>query len=176
MKNDPLADPEVLIRRIYSYAAYIVGDGPDAEDVTSEAFERMLRYRESFDPAKGTPVAWALGIVRRCIAARAGEPVHLTEEALEALPTPADGLDAADRLTVQAAVSRLSLRERELVALRYGADLTARQIADLLGLRTNAVEVALHRALGRLRADLEDDRPQPAPLDRAGRGAAPDPL
>ena len=46
----------------------------------------------------------------------------------------------------------LDERERELVALRYGADLSARQIGELLGLKTNAVEVALHRALRRLRS------------------------
>ena len=45
--------------------------------------------------------------------------------------------------------------DRELLSLRYGADLTARQIAELLELKTNAVEVALHRALGRLRSQLE---------------------
>jgi DNA-directed RNA polymerase specialized sigma24 family protein len=45
------------------------------------------------------------------------------------------------------------------VALRYGADMTARQIGELLGLRTNAVEVALHRALNRLRAELVWEKP-----------------
>ena len=48
-------------------------------------------------------------------------------------------------------------RDRELIALRYGADLTARQIAELLGAKTNAIEVALHRALGRLRGAYEAD-------------------
>ena len=61
-----------------------------------------------------------------------------------------------------AAVGRLDPRERELIALRYGADLTARQIADLLGQRTNTVEVALHRALSRLRALVEEANPEPA--------------
>jgi DNA-directed RNA polymerase specialized sigma24 family protein len=42
--------------------------------------------------------------------------------------------------------------------LRYGADLTARQIAELLGERTNTIEVALHRVLARLRAELESER------------------
>ena len=51
-------------------------------------------------------------------------------------------------------MATLDERERELLALRYGADLTARQIGELLGQRTNAVEVALHRALGRLREQL----------------------
>ena len=47
-------------------------------------------------------------------------------------------------------------RDRELIALRYGADLTARQIAELQGAKTNAIEVALHRALTRLRGQYED--------------------
>ena len=42
MKRDPLAHPEELIQRVYAYAAYRIGDGPDAEDVTSEAFERAV--------------------------------------------------------------------------------------------------------------------------------------
>ena len=46
MTRDPLANPEALIRRVYAFAAYRLGDGPDAEDVTSEVFERALRYRE----------------------------------------------------------------------------------------------------------------------------------
>ncbi len=63
----------------------------------------------------------------------------------------------ADQLAVQEAVARLSERDRELVALRYGADLTARQIAETLGLQTNAVEVALHRLHAKLRMELEPD-------------------
>ena len=66
--RDPLADPQPLIRRVYGYVAYRVGDGPDAEDVTSETFERALRYRESFDPRRGEPASWLIGIARRCIA------------------------------------------------------------------------------------------------------------
>ena len=68
MPRDPLADPEPLIRRVYAYVAYRIGDGPDAEDVTSETFARALRYRDSYDPKKGEPIAWLLGIARRCIA------------------------------------------------------------------------------------------------------------
>jgi RNA polymerase sigma factor (sigma-70 family) len=54
------------------------------------------------------------------------------------------------------ALLRLEPHDRELIALRYGADLKAKQIAALFGERTNAVEVALHRALGRLRGIIED--------------------
>src|SRR5581483_2560176 len=77
LKRDPLANPDALIRRVYAYAAYRLGDGPDAEEVTSEVFERAVRYRDSYDRSKGEPVAWLLGIASRCassaLAARAGD-------------------------------------------------------------------------------------------------------
>ena len=59
---------------------------------------------------------------------------------------------------------RLSPRDRDLIALRYGAELTAREIGELLGERTNTIEVALHRAVSRLRDDLDaGPRGAPAP-------------
>lgn len=146
----------MLIRRLYAYVAYRIGDGPAAEDVTSETFERALRYRSSFDPRRGDATSWLIGIARRCIAdaalRRELPTAELGERAVEGHEE-----DALRRIELAAAVARLDERERELVALRYGADLTARQIGELLGLRTNAVEVALHRALARLRAMLEAD-------------------
>jgi RNA polymerase sigma factor (sigma-70 family) len=154
-RHDPLADAEPLIRRVYSYVAYVVGDGHDAEDITSATIERAIRYRDRYDPDQGSPVAWLLGIARRCVADQWGEQKPSPDDDLDEVPEPADlAFDDVDRLAVQAAVAALGQRDRELVALRYGADLTARQIGDVLGLQTNAVEVALHRAHARLRALL----------------------
>jgi RNA polymerase sigma-70 factor, ECF subfamily len=156
MPRDPLANPGPLIRRVYAYVAYRIGDGPEAEDVTSETFERALRYRGSFDPRRGEPVSWLIGIARRCI-----EGSRMRPESLEHTEDPADPLDVetetVERLTLAQAVDRLDERDRELIALRYGSDLSARQIGELLELRTNAVEVALHRALARLRKLLEGE-------------------
>ena len=56
------------------------------------------------------------------------------------------------RLDLQAAVAQLSERDRELIGLRYGADLTAAQIAELLESEPHAVEVSLSRAVSRLRS------------------------
>jgi RNA polymerase sigma-70 factor (ECF subfamily) len=158
LRRDPLANPDGLIRRVYAYAAYVIGDGPDAEDVTSETFVRALRYRKSYDPAKGSPATWLVGIARRCIADRPRPPEPTDLESLESFELHES---RADVLTVRAVVARLPERDRELVALRYGADLTARQIAETLGLQTNAVEVALHRLHAKLRTELEPDfRPE----------------
>ena len=152
--RDPLANPEELIRRVYAYVAYRIGDGADAEDVTSETFARAVRYRSKYDASKGEPLAWLLGIARRCIEDGRG----WSQAGFDMPPeTAAPGVleeDALRRLELHDAVALLDERDRELIALRYGADLTAREIARLVGVRTNTVEVALHRALGRLRATL----------------------
>jgi len=162
---DPLAHPERLTQSVYAYVAYRIGAGPDAEDVTSEAFARALRYRKSFDASKGTPAAWLTGIARRVIAERAaGQPQPVAEVPDTAAPGALED-ESVNRITMQTAVAVLGDRDRELIALRYGADLTAAQIGELLELSPNAVEVALHRALRRLRAELEDE---PAPSRSRG--------
>src|SRR5205823_13354126 len=155
LRRDPLANPEPLLRRVYSYVAYWLGDGPDAEDVTSEVLENALRYRASYDPSKGEPVAWLLGIARRSVQrALANRPPAPVEPPEVEAPGNLES-DAIQRLSLDAAVAELSERDRELIALRYGADLKVRQIAELLDQTTNSVEVALYRALARLRTHLE---------------------
>ena len=157
LARDPFAHPEPLIRRVYAYVAYRIGDGPDAEDVTSETFERALRYRRSYDAAKGEPAAWLIGIARRLIAERPRPPSDPTPDPPAVAASGDVEEETVRRLSLTAAVAELDEHDRELIALRYGADLTARRIGELLGMRPNAVEVALHRALARLRASLERD-------------------
>ncbi len=157
LARDPFAHPEVLIRRVYAYVAYRIGDGPDAEDITSETFERALRYRESYDAARGEPAAWLIGIARRVLTDRARPAVDPTPDPPAVAASENVEQEAVERLTLAAAVAELDEHDRELIALRYGADLTARRIGELLEMRTNAVEVALHRALARLRTSLERD-------------------
>lgn len=166
-KRDPLADPGPLIRRVYAFVAFHMGPGPAAEDVTSDVFERALRYRDSFDPSKGTPLSWLLGIARRSLASAKLTPVR-TETATEELGDPGDlEAETLRRIDLSRALETLEDRERELVALRYGAGLSSKEIGALLDLRANAVDVALHRARERLKSALGDvsdeQRATPAP-------------
>lgn len=144
-----------LIPRVYAYVAAHVEIRADADDITGAVFERAVRYQNSFDPGKGTVLAWLIGIARNEIHAHrqapsAAEPDdHIDERSIDRDD------ETVERLTLWGAVARLDGPDRELIALRYGADLSSRQIAKVLGRRTNAVEVALHRALKRLRAELD---------------------
>jgi RNA polymerase sigma-70 factor (ECF subfamily) len=167
---DPFEDAGALIQRVYAYVAYRIGGGADAEDVTSQAFERALRYRDSFDPRRGDPSAWLVGIARRCLADRA---LLVAPQLVELSDDQVEGHETASlrSIALAEAVGSLSERDRELVALRFGADLSARQIAEILDLSPNAVEVALHRLLARLRRELA---PTAAHHPDAVTAAAPD--
>ena len=155
LRHDPLRDPEPLIERVYAYVAYRIGGGPDAEDVTSETFERAVRYRKSYDPAKGTPLSWVLGIARRCTNAAIAEK---RTGWLELIETEAPGdleAETAERLELENALAQLPAADFEVLSLRYDADLSAKKIAEVLDSTPGAIRVALHRAHGRLRNTLE---------------------
>lgn len=172
---DPLANAGQLIQRVYAYAAYRLRAETDAEDATSRTFERALRHRDRYDPQRGEPIAWLLGIARRCVAdviAERDRELPACEDQLQFVAESADSYSLADdvirRLTLRELINQLPDRDRELIALRYGADLTARQIATLTNNRTNAIEVALHRALTRLRSAFPDSAGSPT----GGEGTA----
>jgi RNA polymerase sigma-70 factor (ECF subfamily) len=152
--HDPLSNPGPLIKRTYAYVAYRIGVGPDAEDVTSAAVERALRYRSSYDPHKGDPLSWLIGIARTCVVDHMRS--RLRHGDVES-PEAAGDVEASviRSLSVREAVATLDERDRELIALRYGADMSAREIGRLLEMRSNAVDVALCRARDRLRGELE---------------------
>jgi RNA polymerase sigma-70 factor, ECF subfamily len=154
--RDPFADPETLLRRVYAYVAYRVRDRSQAEDVTSETFERALRYRDRYDPQRGEPIAWLLGIARNCVYDHQLRP--RVEEPRKPEPSRAGvAEEVVSRLALAQALAALSSDDRELLGLRYGADLRVREIASLLDRGTNAVEVALSRARSRLAAALQRD-------------------
>jgi DNA-directed RNA polymerase specialized sigma24 family protein len=159
-RRDPLSDLEPLIKRVYGYVAYCVGDGIDAEEITSATFDRARRYRESFDHRHGEPIGWLTEIARREIG------VHFAGVGI----TPGtESADVAAPLDLHGAVRSLDAEDRELLALRYGADLTEEQVGVILGLKADAVDVAVHGALRRLQARMSaQSRPSESRLTAEG--------
>src|SRR5438309_3753278 len=103
-RGDPLANLEPLIKRVYAYGAYRVGDGADAEDITSATFERALRYRQSFDAKRGEPVGWLIGIARREISVHFAGSRDVDYHEVDATAPGDLAADSATRLDLRAAV------------------------------------------------------------------------
>jgi RNA polymerase sigma factor (sigma-70 family) len=74
-------------------------------------------------------------------------------------PAPASAeqgaLLALEHAAVLAALRRLPRRQREVLVLRYYADLSEAEIADAIGVSRGAVKSHASRAMAALRAELE---------------------
>jgi RNA polymerase sigma-70 factor (ECF subfamily) len=142
---------------VYAFFAYRLRDRTEAEDLTQQTFERALRAWSRFDPARASSATWLLAIARnllidhyRAAGAGRGGPgtVALEEVDPAALPVAEmDGRVLGLSPELEGALARLSDRARELIALRYGADLSGPEIAQLTGLTLANVHQILSRAL-----------------------------
>jgi RNA polymerase sigma factor (sigma-70 family) len=143
---------------LFSFLAYRVGDRSLAEDLLADAFERALRSRRRFDRLRGSEKTWLYAIalnVLRDHARRAGAEAR----AIERHGAPGEAADPGiaqveHRDQVQRALTVLSPEEREAIALRFGAELTVPEIAEVLRQPLTTVEGRVYRALRKLRAAL----------------------
>lgn len=146
--------------RIYNYFRYRIGDGPIAEDLTSKTFEKAWRNRKRYRRDLAAFSTWLFTIAHRVAQDhyRKNHNEVPLEEVIEQLsdePLEDQIEQQADFARLSVLLARLADRERELVALKYGAGLTNRAIARLSGLSESNVGVILHRAVQTLRSEWE---------------------
>ena len=142
--------------RIYNYFRFRLGSDSDVEELTARTFERAWRSRSRYRRDLAGFATWLFKIAKNI------GTDHLRSRH-EHLP-----LDAALELTTEGTperdaeqrsnLTRLALlctalpeRERELIALKYGAVMNNRVIAQLMGLSESNVGTILHRVVQTLR-------------------------
>jgi RNA polymerase sigma-70 factor (ECF subfamily) len=145
---------------VYAYLASLLCDRGLAEEVTSIAFERAFRRRRLFDARRGSERAWLFGIARN---AGLDELRHRRRSAAligDVADAPRPGEDHGEailrRATVQAALTGLTTRERELIALKFHAGLSNPDIARVLGVSESNAGTLLHRTVTKLRKACDE--------------------
>ena len=152
--------------RLYSFLAYRTGSPTLAEDLVADTFERVLMARKPFDPRRSSEKTWiytiALNRLRdlaRQSSAEGRALSRLTTEAENGSGNGAggNGFEAVEsRQIVMASLARLGEDQREVLALRYGSDLSLAEIARVIGKPRSTVESRLYKGLEHLRAELAD--------------------
>ena len=148
--------------RVYNFFRYRVGDDQIAEDLTAETFEKAWRNREKYRNDLASFSTWLFTLARRIGADyyRRHKPNVPLEDAV-LVPDPQIVEDVAqqraDFRRLSLLLTRLAERERELVALKYGAGLTNRAITRITGLSESNVSTILHRVAQQLRAQWEHE-------------------
>jgi RNA polymerase sigma factor (sigma-70 family) len=151
------------VSAIYGFFAYSVGRDV-AEDLTAATFERVVRSWSRFDASRSGERTWIYAIARNLLTDHLRRQRHRagpsTDEHPALLNTVASGDDALERAMESDAVKRwlmqLRPREREVIALRYCADLSVAEIARCLELSEANVHQICSRALRRLRSTVAD--------------------
>lgn len=165
--RDQCANIETLYRRYYpgvlTFLCFLVGTPEVAEDLTSLVFEKALMHLADLR-TPGTAGPWLFRIARNCAADyfRRCKPTVSLEHLVPADHPQIDSLEeraiAGEEQTVLLAqLNRLSEREREVIGLKFVANLNNREIAHVLQIPEGTVGSLLYRALRRLRAALSEE-------------------
>jgi RNA polymerase sigma-70 factor (sigma-E family) len=145
-------------RSLVRLATLLVCDVPTAEEVVQDSFIAMhTNWRRLKDNAK------ALAYLRQCVLNRARSVLRHRSVADRNAPQPLPDMPSAEegaltlleRSAVIAALHRLSQRQREVLVLRYYADLSEPQIASAMGITQGSVKSHIARAMLALRKMLE---------------------
>jgi RNA polymerase sigma-70 factor (ECF subfamily) len=143
--------------RVLNFFRYRLGTSADVEDLTAQTFEKAWRARHRYRRDVSGFTTWLLSIARNIAidhlrAQQRYEPLDTASTVASNDETPeqrAVQQSEADRLG--ALIAALPERQRELMAMKYGADMTNRAIARATGLSESNVGTILHRAVESLR-------------------------
>ena len=159
------SDPSVLDDIVTAYQGRIsrlvyrlLGWDDDAEDVVQDVFLAAFKSLKAFR-GQSTLATWLTAIaVNRCRTYRRKRLLRLRSLGRLFAQSPARTSKPADDASlqqetfaqVQRAMKSLPARLREAAVLRYLEEMPIGEIANVLGVSRNAVEVRLHRARNRL--------------------------
>jgi RNA polymerase sigma-70 factor (ECF subfamily) len=150
---------DLYVQPIYRYVYSRVGGRHEAEDITSQtfmsAYEFLPRYRE-----RGHFSAWLFRIARSKMNDHFRKGRHEVElEAAERIVAEGDVLGGViqdeEIRQIRSVLKELNDEDQDLIRLRYVADLSFAEMADLLGRREDAVKKSVYRLLARLKSRME---------------------
>ncbi len=149
---------ESLLPRVYNFFVYRVGDIAQAEDLTSTTFEKAWRARDQYRHDRAGFSTWLFSIARNVATDYFRR--QRVELSLDDSPDRPDDVarlpdrvaeEHDERARLADLLARLPARERELLALKYGAGMTNRDIACQTGLTESNVGTIISRTVQALR-------------------------
>lgn len=145
---------------IYAYLYRRVHNAQLAEDLTGEVFVRVLQAIQSEQFWHTSFRRWLYRIAHNLLVDyyRKQPPVPmlaLDEQLVAARGDPDSALaEKLSRQDLLAAISQLTPDQQQVLVLRFGEGLAAREVAEVMGKSVGAVELLQHRALAALRRIL----------------------
>jgi len=148
---------------VFSLALRIVQERDIAEDVVIEVYTQVWGHAATYDPKRGTPLAWlltltrsrAIDILRSRQRTQKEDPIEQAHHVSADLPNPEDQSETAERQgIVRRALATLNEEQRQLIELAYFSDLSHSEIAARLGQPLGTVKTRIRLGMLRLREQL----------------------
>lgn len=152
--------------RVLALATRMLGDRPEAEDVSQEVFERAWKQAARWQAGRARFDTWlhtvTLNLCRDRLRRRRETTVAELPEQVDPAPRPDEAMgERQQSRCVEAAVRQLPARQREAILLVHYQDMSNIEAAGVLGVSIEALESLLARARRSLRRTLrlgvEDD-------------------
>lgn len=151
---------KIFLDRIYRFVFYLVNDEFLAEDITQNAFVKAWRNLPNFSLNRGTFQSYLFTIARNLVIDGQRKRKEISLEL-----TLGDNIEARDDSEermwknqsmekVRNALSILDEADRQIIILRYFEEMRFEEIARIIGKRSGAVRVKVHRLLTVLRKEL----------------------
>jgi RNA polymerase sigma factor (sigma-70 family) len=156
---------ESELPRIYNFFLYKIGDREFAQDLTATTFERAWKLRSIYQTRIALMSTWLFGIARNVLKEHLrnskkndirSEPIFKSEELPSSNDIEKDIQQQQEKEQLRKILLELPEREQDLVAFKYGAGLTNREIAKITKLTESNVGSILHRTVKNIRARLEE--------------------
>ena len=150
--------------KVYRYIQYRVNNMHLAEDLTSTVFEKALVNFGKFSNDRASFSTWIFSIARNAVidhyrvsGKRQTVPLEEVTAQSSGEQSPEEQLERKDeRERLNLRLEELSEDEREIVRLKFGAELNNRQIAKMLGLSESNVGTKLYRAIRKMRDSFQE--------------------
>ncbi len=145
---------DALTPKLYGYLVNALRDKSVADDVLQQTWLKVITHLEQYTPARGRFGAWIFAIAHNECRQYWRARTHVPLDAMTGAEAPQAEAPRDTALMLDAAMRLLSDDDRELLRLRYIADLSFRDLARALNISTIAARVRVHRALARARQHI----------------------
>lgn len=147
------------VARVFRAVRGVCSSEAEAEDVTQDAFIRALGSLVKYEPRDGVPfIAWVLSIAMNFARKSKARGARDSDEAapVESTSSLSDG-DVLMKKKLLAALGELPERDRKILSLRYGAELSAEEVAEVTGVSAANVRKICERQRAVLMKRLEGE-------------------
>lgn len=154
---------DIYAQSIFRYIYHRVGDREMAEDLTGEAFLRLMEnignYRIGAQDQKAIFSGWFFRIAHNLMIDHLRRQSKHTDMVVETHPSPDDSPTRVMEQTLaenrlHAALAQLTQDQQDVIILRFFEELSNAEVADMLGRTEGAIKALQHRALAALNRAL----------------------